>query len=220
MKNISPERVKVVAFDAFDTTVLYDKNPSTKGKWAYGLLFKNVDITHEEAKKRNRFAMTQNIDFFDLAELVKQTYDNISHDDIINIYSILQQELSTMRQYPDTTSSIQALQNKWYKIALISNLWKAYWEKLDTILPPIDMKWYSYEIWYQKPDKEIFQYIADAMWVQLVDILMIGNHGKHDFSAPISHWMQSLLLDRKDSEICTPDNDKIQSLSELKQILT
>ncbi len=220
MKNIFPDKVKVVAFDAFDTTVVYKKDPSTKWKWAYGLLFNNTDIAHDEARKRNRYAMTQNISFFDLAELVKQTYDNISHDDITSIYNTLQQELSTMKLYPDTTPTIQALQNKWYKIALISNLWKAYWEKLDTMLPPLDMKWYSYEIWYQKPDKEIFQYIADTMWVQLSEILMIGNHGKHDFSAPIWHWMQSLLLDRKDNEITIPEKDKIQSLSELQHILT
>ena len=220
MKNIALKKVKVVAFDAFDTTVVYDKDPSTKWKWAYNLLFKNIDITREEAKKRNRYAMTNNISYFDLAELVRHTYNNISIDDITVIYNILQQELNTMRLYEDTVSSIQALQSKWYKIALISNLWKAYWEKLDTILPPVDMKWYSYEIWHQKPDKEMFQYIANTMWVQLSDILMIGNHGKHDFSAPISYWMQWLLLDRKNHEIDIPEIYKVQSLSELQHILS
>lgn len=219
MKNISPETIKVVAFDAFDTIVEYDKDPSSRGKGAYGLLFKNLNLIHEDAKKRNRYAMTQDIWFYDIAELVTQTYGNLTADDITSIYNTLQKELDSMRLYNDTLSSTQVLQSKWYKIALISNLAKPYWEKLNTLLPTIDMKWYSYEIWYQKPDKEIFDHIADTIWVQLHQILMIWNHGKHDFSAPKTHWLQSLLLDRNEKEIMIPDDDKIISLSELQDIL-
>lgn len=163
--------------------------------------------------------MTLDIPFHEFAENIAAIYNHLTPTDIATIYQKLQHELTTIQHFPDTLQTIQALHNKWYKTALISNLAQAYWEALRPLLPPLDTIAYSYQLGHKKPDKAIFEYVANQNKIALHEILMVWNHPLHDFAAPQKHWTQSLLLDRNNIERTIPNNEKIHTLDELIDIL-
>ena len=218
-KSINTSTIKLVAFDAFDTIVHYKKDPASHNMWAYSLLLQDLWLSTVDRKNRHTEAMIRDISFHTFAQNITAIYNHLTPVDIATIYEKLQNELSTITQFPDTNPTIESLLTKNYETALISNLAQPYWEALTPLLPQIDTVAYSYKIGYKKPDKAIFEHIAKQHKIALHEILMVGNHPLHDFAAPKSYGIQALLLDRNNTECTIPAEQKIQTLTELVDIL-
>lgn len=148
-------------------------------------------------------------------------YKNISLKEIKTMQQLLKDECNSIRFYEDTDRTIAKLKSLGYKVWMISNLAKPYGEAMRPLLSNFDTVVYSYEVWYEKPEKEIFTYAAEKIWVPLEECIMIGNHNVNDVSAPISYGMKWVLVSRnhnKNLDTILP-YPNISTLDELEWIL-
>lgn len=117
--------------------------------------------------------------------------------------------------YDDALEAIKYLQSKWYDIAVMSNLSKAYGEPLKNKKlfrhNPFKYKFLSYKIWHMKPDDEMFEYAHKMSWVDYDDMIMIGDSLKHDIEWAWKFWIKSIYVVRpqkQESDEQKPDENK------------
>ncbi len=102
--------------------------------------------------------------------------------------------------YDDALEAIKYLQSKWYDIAVMSNLSKAYGEPLKNKKlfrhNPFKYKFLSYKLWFMKPDDKMFEYARKISWVDYDDMIMIGDSLKHDIEWAWKFWIKSIYVVR------------------------
>jgi len=132
--------------------------------------------------------------------------------------------------YPDVLEILDYLKSKWYKIALISNLSKAYEEPLRKLLDGVfDYEILSYKEWVRKPDYEIFKKMSEISWYEFKDMIMIWDSFKSDVLWAKNAWMIPIFLNlsSKKMELIKYDKEdensleliQIHKLSDLKELL-
>ncbi len=116
----------------------------------------------------------------------------------------IDQQLSSLSLYPDFLPAVEVLKEKWYELAVVSNLSKPYTFPLTHLLQKdiFDYKILSFEVWIKKPDIWIFQKLQCISWLHTDDIVMVGDSllsdvqwAKHAGIDPIhidrtSEWIQ------------------------------
>lgn len=219
---------KVIAFDAFETIVHFTPTANTHGVGAYHTLFRAGNMPANERNQRRNLAMTKNETREDICTYVSNAFTKIETVRLQELRELLDNELASMQFYNDTIPTLLKLAARGYPLSIASNLAQPYGVELRNMIHQdatlrhiIDQQRsaFSYEVWSTKPDKPLFQHIADAHGVDLIDILMIGNHPTNDVLGPREHWLQSILLDRKDIYKNWGTDNKIRTLSELLDIL-
>ena len=91
--------------------------------------------------------------------------------------ALLEKELDSMKLRADTADFFKQAKDIGLDTAIISNLTQAYGKRLLSLLDdakvPVDHIAFSYQVGAKKPERKIFQHIADAAKVEITEILMI-----------------------------------------------
>ena len=126
--------------------------------------------------------------------------------------------------YPDTLSTLRYLKDKWYKLALISNLAQKYEQPLRNLIPDgtFDYEALSFKVWELKPNPWIFEYVRDKSWIDFQNMVMVWDKVDMDVRWAQNVWMDGIQVDRKmkwENIRYEKDYIKISTLSDLMGIL-
>lgn len=185
---------KVICFDLYGTLIYYPHS--------YERLKDCLKIIWiKPLQKLGYIAQTQNIDIESANKKVKGF--KMPHKVIKKLVEHTADNVKSTLIYPNTLEVLEKLKEKWYKLAIISNLSKEYEEPLRNLIPKwlIDYESLSFNVWYVKPNSQIFEKIKDDSWVDFWDMLMIWDSMKLDIDWAKNVWMDSILLDRKENGI-------------------
>jgi len=110
----------------------------------------------------------------------------------------LQAEIASIRPFPDTAATLQALRTRGIKLGLCSNLTADYAAPIMQLLPfQLDAYTWSFEAGAIKPDPAIYMHACAALGCAPERVLMVGDTPAADVDGPRGIGMQSILLDRK-----------------------
>ena len=115
---------------------------------------------------------------------------------------------------------------KWYKTAVVSNLWKDYAESLYRLIPEwnFDYEVLSFNIGFVKPDSKIYEHLKKISWIDFKDMIMIWDSLKADVEWSHGVWIIPIHLNRDEEWIEEVHKNwidfiQISTLSDLKEIL-
>jgi len=175
------DKYDVFWFDLFGTLVGRKKNKENYDRIISFCRSKNLDY-------KNIFYLwkTENKK---LSELISDLVELNNNEKTIlkNIEESLLEEISEINLKPYTKELLDLLQENWKKLFLISNLGRPYEKVLEkyNLGDYFDLVIFSYEVWFIKPQKEIYElainkyknkkvifsgdtYKADILWPKLV----------------------------------------------------
>ena len=128
--------------------------------------------------------------------------------------------------FPDTLETLNYIKSKWYQTAVVSNLSKDYAEPLDRLIPEwlFDYKVLSFDVWANKPDPKIYEYLKSLSWIDFKDMVMIWDSLKADVMWANKVWITPIHLNRNEEWIKEAhkkwiDFIQISTLAYLKKIL-
>ena len=128
--------------------------------------------------------------------------------------------------FPETLEALKYIKDKWYLIAVVSNLSKDYADPLHRLIPKwnFDYEVLSFDIWAAKPDPKIYEYLKSLSWVDFKDIIMIWDSLKSDVIWSNNVWITPIHLNRSEKWIKEVhkkwiDFIQISTLADLKKIL-
>lgn len=125
----------------------------------------------------------------------------------------LHSEIASIRLFPDTASTLQALRARGIKLGLCSNLAADYADPIMQLLPlQLDACTWSFQAGAIKPDPAIYQQACAALGCASERVLMVGDTPAADVDGPRAAGMQSILLDRRQRHAGT---DTLPSLAAL-----
>lgn len=200
---------KLFVFDLYGTCIYYDKN-LLELKKILSLISKN---TISELRK---ILQTRPIN-------IEDAWFDIPDKFIKDINNLIQKNIESSGIYTDTLDTLEYLREKWYKLALISNLSKEYEKPLRDLIPAwtFDYEALSFNVWEMKPNSWIFNHIKDKSWIDFKDMVMVWDNLDLDIKWAQNVWMDWILVDRKTEWInyCKKNNIVIvNTLSCLKDI--
>ena len=206
---------KLIAFDMYDTFVHIPKGPNPYREsfaqlWMHGFFLKQLAETLQTTDK-------------DIKDMIPKTFASHPHiDDIlIDLQSVIQQQLSWTSLYEDFLPTITALKQTWYSTAVISNLSKPYNYPLFHLIPKdaFDYKILSYEVGMKKPDRKIFDHLKKISWYKSDEIVMVGDNLKSDVEWAKNAGIDAIHIDRTSSGILFCDwYTSISTLSQLLEV--
>lgn len=208
-------KTSVVIFDAFGTLVeiRQPKHPFRQllreGR-RQGRLPRADDI---------RTIMTRRLS---LSEAALSFGIRISPSQLAFLDQCLEEELASIRPYPDAVEAVGLLQAAGLRLAVCSNLAMAYGPVVERIFPHLGAYGFSYRIGVMKPQAGIYQHTCDLLNVRPEKelsgkgrIVMVGDSERCDRDGPgqvgikgyllrrngggssnLSHFAQSVLSDR------------------------
>lgn len=110
----------------------------------------------------------------------------------------LHSEIASIRLFPDTAPTLQALRTRGIKLGLCSNLAADYADPIMRLLPlQLDAYTWSFEAGAIKPDPAIYRQACIALGCAPERVLMVGDTPAADVDGPRAVGMQSILLDRR-----------------------
>ena len=128
--------------------------------------------------------------------------------------------------FPETLDVLKYIKSKWYKTAVVSNLSLDYAEPLNKLIPEwnFDYKVLSFNVWANKPDKKIYEYLKSVSWIDFKDIIMIWDSFKADVIWSNNVWITPIHLNRWENWIKEINKKwidfiQISTLTDLKEIL-
>lgn len=115
----------------------------------------------------------------------------------------LEEELASIRPYPDAVEAIKILQAAGLRLAVCSNLAMPYGPVVEKIFPHLDAYGFSYRIGAMKPQAVIYQHTCDLLGVRPGNelngqgrVVMIGDSEKCDRDGPRQVGISGFLLRR------------------------
>lgn len=115
----------------------------------------------------------------------------------------LEEELASIRPYPDAVEAVGLLQAAGLKLAVCSNLAMAYGPVVERIFPHLGAYGFSYRIGVMKPQAGIYQHTCDLLNVRPENeltgqrrIVMIGDSERCDRDGPGQVGIKGYLLRR------------------------
>ena len=128
--------------------------------------------------------------------------------------------------FPETLEALKYIKDRWYQTAVVSNLSKDYAEPLYKLIPEWDFDYevLSFDVWANKPDPKIYEYLKSLSWIDFKDIIMIWDSLKSDVIWSHNVWIAPIHLDRSEEWIKEVhkkwiDFIQISTLADLKEIL-
>jgi len=203
---------KLIAFDLYDTCIHHPKN-----LWYYRKIFEDSDVSkkiiHELWDILQRTQINIEDANFDIPQKV-----------ITDINDLTKKNIEWTIVYPDTIKTLETLKNRWYKIAVVSNLAQKYEKPLRDLFPQwiFDYEVLSFKVWELKPNPWIFEYLKDTSWIDFKDMVMVWDKLDMDVAWAQNVWMDAIQIDRamKWWNIrYEKDYIKISTLSDLLKIL-
>ena len=198
---------KLIAFDLFGTCISHCPS-DFKLSWEIRNLFKTNPISVFDSQKW----------FIEINWLKIKVTEELRNK--------VKQDLKTTFLFPDVLESIKYIKSKWYKTAVVSNLWKDYAEPLHRLLPNWDFDYevLSFDLWTVKPDPKIYEYLKSLSWTDFKDIIMIWDSLKSDVMWSKNVWITPIHLNRSKEWIKQVhkkwiDFIQISTLADLKEIL-
>ena len=128
--------------------------------------------------------------------------------------------------FPETLEALKYIKSKWYQTAVVSNLSKDYAEPLHRLIPQwnFDYEILSFDVWANKPDPKIYEYLKSLSWIDFKDIIMIWDSLKSDVMWANNVWITPIHLNRSEEWIKQVHKKwinfiQISTLADLKEIL-
>ncbi|MFL9891041.1 MULTISPECIES: HAD family hydrolase [Paraburkholderia] len=109
----------------------------------------------------------------------------------------LEDEVNSLRLFPDTVMSVALLRDAGVRVGICSNLASPYGDAAKALLPMMDAYAWSYEAGAVKPDPAIYQHVLDQLGCAAHDVLFIGDTPAADIDGPRAFGMSARLIDRK-----------------------
>lgn len=217
-----------IIFDFDDT--LQNRDAAFR-KYAFGFLERHFgsSISEKEAKTRVD-EMTKKInggyvdkrEFFMYFRTKWNWTDAPSFDEFLEDYSSIFPTFSTL--FDDTMSVLKSLKNAGYKLGVLTNgLSEMQNKKLEVsgIKGLADEVVVSGDYGIEKPDRRLFDIIAEKMGIKNDRILFVGDHPVNDIQGALGAGMKAVKI-RKGvfADIPAPENVRtIDTLSELPVLL-
>ena len=198
---------KLIAFDLYGTCI--DHN------------FNNIRISSElkEIIKTNPITIQDIQEWKVEKDWVKFQIDN-------ELAEKIRKDIELTFLFPETLDVLKYIKSKWYKTAVVSNLSLDYTEPLNKLIPEwnFDYKVLSFNVWANKPDKKIYEYLKSVSWIDFKDIIMIWDSLKADVIWSNNVWITPIHLNRWENWIKEINKKwidfiQISTLTDLKEIL-
>lgn len=109
----------------------------------------------------------------------------------------LQEELGSLRLFPDVAPALAQLRASGRRVAVCSNLAHAYGDAVRDLLPGMAAYTFSFEAGARKPQPEIYENVCQQLRCRPQDVLFIGDSVRCDVDGPKRFGMASAHLDRK-----------------------
>lgn len=230
MENIEfPQETKneLIVFDLYWTCLkLPSKNIKTRIMDTIQRFFKQEEI--KKIKQIQKAELIQEI-WMNKDEIEQKCWIKLTNSQFNKLKKQIEEDIIWVQLYPDVIETLKYLKSKWYKIALISNLSKAYEEPLRRLLDwNFDYEVLSYKVWKRKPDYEIFEKMSEISGYELKDMVMIWDSLKSDVMWAKNAWMMPIFLNLSSDKIQlvkyntndknSPDYIQIHRLSDLKEL--
>ena len=142
-----------------------------------------------------------------------------------NLKDKVKHDIENTFLFPETLEVLNYIKSKWYKTAVVSNLWKDYAEPLHRLISEwiFDYEILSFNVWAAKPDPKIYEYLKLISWIDYKDIIMIWDSLKADVIGSNNVWITPIHLNRTDEWIKEVhkkwiDFIQISTLNNLKEI--
>lgn len=185
-------KIKYIIFDMFDTLVYIDKKRNS-----YYDLFKELNLTRDEARNAKNIALTNN--FENLEEFVKVILPR--NHNVINLQKYeraIQEEIKNTKLYKETLETLHELKTDGYRLGLISNLASPYKQSFFDLGLSLyfDETIFSCDYQMKKPEAEIYLESLECLEFKQQETLMIGNHQIYDVKVPISLGFNAIHLNR------------------------
>ncbi len=127
---------------------------------------------------------------------------------------------------PDLAETLARLRDRGLKLGIVSNTWvngcslERHLDKFG-LLHFFDVKVYSYDYPFRKPDKRIFLEAAKQVDVACANILFVGDRVDNDVRGALKAGMTSVLkiTDKNKRKPLPPSVTRIDKLSELPQLI-
>lgn len=170
---------KLIAFDLYGTCI--DHN------------FNNVRIS----KDILQILKTNPISLHDIQEW-KNEINWIKIEIGNKIIEKIREDIEKAFLFPETLEVLSYIKARWYKTAVVSNLSKDYSEPLYKLIPEwnFDYEVLSFDVWANKPEPKIYEYLQTISWIEFKDMVMIWDSLKADVIWSNNVWISPIHLDR------------------------
>lgn len=183
-------KTKAIIFDLYNTLV-FIKNRNNP----YLDFFKSIGLNNDEIKIWTNRVLTENFNSF---EEIKSIIDTNSIIDTSIYNDQVREDINNTYVFADTYYILEELSKK-YKLYLISNLatpYKESYRKLNLNMY-INKSFFSCDLGYRKPDKEIFDLVIKHSKLSANEIIMIGDSYKSDYLGAKNCGINPILKDDK-----------------------
>ena len=195
---------KLLAFDLYGTCINHDFDNAKISRELKEILT-TTPITLKELQEKNKWNF----------EITDELIENVRHD------------IEWTFLFPETLETLKYLKSKWYKIAVVSNLWKDYAEPLHRLIPEwiFDHEVLSFDVWARKPDPKIYEYLREISKIDFKDMVFVWDTLKADVIWPNNMWITPIHVNRteewwiKEAEKLWIKFIQISTLADLKDIL-
>ncbi len=188
---------KLVAFDVYETRV---------DSWSlvspYQILFSRLGIEKNISHSLAKLLMTTTQNIEQILPKINRSSQEIDTA-LACFYDDIATHLSQLKVFPDFEPTIHLLREKWYKTAAISNLSKLYAYPFDYMIEPnlFDYKALSFETWFLKPDRRIFEHVLYQAGIQAHEAIMVGDNLKSDIQWASTAGMRPVHINRSSQKI-------------------
>lgn len=205
------ENKELIALDLYDTCIHHPHKSSE---------FKNILrswVSEKTIFELRNLLQTKPIN-------IEDAWFDIPDAVISQINQYTQENIKSTILFPDTLSTLRYLKDKWYKLALISNLAQRYEEPLRNLIPngTFDYEALSFNVWDVKPNPWIFEYVKNQSWIDFPNMVMIWDKVDIDVRWAQNVWIDAIQVDRRmkwENIKYEKDYIKISTLSDLLEIL-
>lgn len=201
------KKINTIVFDVFGTLV-----EITEKRRPFSELLKRAQAAGCDCSAINgSVIMAQHIDMAGVANLCGYA---IPPGELAFLESQLENEISSIRLFPEVHDVLLELRRQKYKLALCSNLASPYGPPVQSLLPfNLDAYLWSYTVGAVKPDPAIYSRVCQTLACSPGEVLFVGDTYQADYVGPSSYGMRALHLRR--DVLC----DNLTSISDLTAIL-
>lgn len=194
---------KLLAFDLYGTCINHDFDNMRISRELKEILT-TTPVTMEEIQEKNEW----------IFEITSEMIEKV------------RQDIQSAFLYPEVLETLKYIKSKWYQTAVVSNLSKDYAEPLHRLIPEwiFNYEVLSFDVWANKPDPKIYEYLKSLSWIDFKDIVMIWDSLKSDVIWSNNIWITPIHLNRSEEWIKEVEKKwikfiQISTLAGLKEIL-